>query len=205
MKRETEELRKEKEKMRNENARKEKDEEVTIEIVKERKKEKEDRKNEMKEMREEIYKLEGKIKTQEREKRRKNVVIRGIEKGERTTKEAVEEVIKGRLRMIGGIKNVKMIGKTGSEALVELDSLETKIELMSRRSSLKGSSIYLDDDLSWEERQVQRELRKEAMKEREKGKKVIVRYGRICVDGRWIKWEEIEKSRRGGGEEEKAF
>lgn len=83
--------------------------------------------------------------------------------------------------MEGGIRNVRFVGK--GDVLVELEREEGKREVMRRRGKLKGTKIFLDDDLTREEREIQRELIKRAKEMREQGKKVWMRFQKLRVDG----------------------
>ena len=58
---------------------------------------------------------------------------------------------------------------------------------------LTGKTIYIDNDYTVKEQQIQRIIRKRAAEERQKGSQVRVGYQKIVVDGKEWKWNE-EKS-----------
>lgn len=50
--------------------------------------------------------------------------------------------------------------KAGKIIIAEMKNLENKTEAMKARSKLKGTTIYLDDDFTYEERMAQKRLEK---------------------------------------------
>ncbi|KAK1131957.1 hypothetical protein K0M31_016099 [Melipona bicolor] len=56
-----------------------------------------------------------------------------------------------------------------------------------------GDKERLEDDLTEREKKMQRELRKIAVIERKKGKRIWFKYGKIQTDDVWWRWDEEEK------------
>ena len=82
----------------------------------------------------------------------------------------------------------------GKELIVaKVASVAEKIEVMKNKGKLKGKWIYIDDDLTKEERETQSEIRKQAREERDKGKTVKVGYKKLIINGTLFKWCEKEK------------
>lgn len=54
--------------------------------------------------------------------------------------------------------------------------------------------MYIEDDLTWREREMQRRLREIAKQKREEGKRVMVKYKRLCIDQKWYEWNAVEGS-----------
>ena len=54
----------------------------------------------------------------------------------------------------------------------------------------KGSKIYINHDLSREDRDVQSKLREIARQERKQGAEVRLGFRKIRINGNWIKWEQ---------------
>ena len=67
---------------------------------------------------------------------------------------------------------------------------------MASKSQLKGTAVYVDDDLTEEERDVQRELRVRAREERKKGVDVWVGYRRIKIAGVLWVWDDGKLSKK---------
>lgn len=64
---------------------------------------------------------------------------------------------------------------------------------MEQKFKLKGGSVFLEHDLSWEEKKVQERLNRWAEIEREKGRDIKVGFAKVRVGGVWKKWEEVER------------
>ena len=61
---------------------------------------------------------------------------------------------------------------------------------MRKRGQLKGTKIYINHDLSREDRDIQRKLREIAKQEREQGAEVKLGFRKIRINGNWRKWEQ---------------
>jgi len=85
---------------------------------------------------------------------------------ERIEKERVEEFLKDRLGLDIKVKGCKVNGKV---VVVNLNSNEDKKEIMKRKSKLRGGNIFIDNDLTWEERKTQERINKWVKKQRERG------------------------------------
>ncbi|XP_011883569.1 PREDICTED: uncharacterized protein PF11_0207-like [Vollenhovia emeryi] len=155
------------------------------------------------EVNEEVKRMEGKMRgieirleREERKKRRKNIVIRGIRGG----KEKVETEIK-KIMKDNGIKEegleIKRIeeGKEGEVKLVvvRIEELEEKKRLMRERRKIGEKGIRIEDDLTWKQRRMRWQLEEIARKEKENGRRVWLRYGRIQIEGKWWRWDEDEE------------
>lgn len=161
-----------------------------------REKEKEER---WEKEREELYKrieiLERRNEKVERRERKNNIVIKGLHRREGTVREKVEELMKEieAEEEIQGIKEIKTTGEGERKIyIVKLEDFEKKKGIMQKKSKLKGKNIYIDDDMTWQEREMQRKIRERARLEREKGKIVKIKYSRMIINGKGYKWNELE-------------
>jgi hypothetical protein len=50
-----------------------------------------------------------------------------------------------------------------------------------------------DEDLTNEERETQKKLREVATEERDRGKRMKIRYRKIQINGEWFRWDEKEE------------
>lgn len=92
-----------------------------------------------------------------------------------------------------GVKaTIKTARKLGIKTcIVELGSEENKREVMQNKSKLRnrrGGQIYINDDLTKEERDIQKKIRQRAMEERSKGKQAKIGYSKLIIDGQTWKW-----------------
>lgn len=128
--------------------------------------------------------LSRRVDVVEKEKRKRNVVIRGMNVGVMEGKRAVEKV----LAWVGVNVSVGMVKALGRGEygvpklwLVELGSEEEKMDVMRVKGRLKGSVIRIDEDRSWRDRRMVWLLRERAWTERASGKQV--RMGKDCI---WV-------------------
>lgn len=174
--------------------------EMKEEIGKIRAEEREEREKlekELKELKERVQEMEKKNSEQERRERRLNIVIKGVEvKGGN-----VREVVGGVFEKIGvnereiNVKDAFMIRGKERESMivVKLNNMYDKRRIMEKKGELRGSRVYVDDDMTKSERDRQREIRMWAKSERDKGRRVKVGFGRGWLNGKEYEW----KSERG--------
>ena len=85
-------------------------------------------------------------------------------------------------------------------ALVRLEDMKGKVEVMKKNVALRGRVERVDDDWTWRERAMQWRLERLAWNERRSGRKALVRYGKIWLEEKWWRWdEETEKLVDGKG------
>jgi hypothetical protein len=53
--------------------------------------------------------------------------------------------------------------------------------------------MYIDDDLTKEERETQKKLRELAREERDRGKRVKIGYRKIQINGDWFRWDKRQE------------
>lgn len=153
------------------------------------------------EMRNKLGRIERRIERQEREERRKNIIIKGLKVKNGKRREAIEEV----LNKIGTkveIREIRKIG-TGKEegeemVVVKVGGEEQKREIMRKKGNLKGRGEKILEDWTWKERKMRWNLERIAEKEERKGNKVGIGYGKIWINGKWWKWDEDEEVLRDG-------
>ena len=76
--------------------------------------------------------------------------------------------------------------------MTEVGSREQKREIMIRKKELRAG-LFIDDDLTRVEREMQAQLRLTAREEREKKNKTKVGYGKILIGDRQYRWNAREK------------
>jgi len=149
-------------------------------------------------MMEKIKWIEKSMESREREKRRRNIIIKGMEAKEGKRREAVEEI----LEVIGAkveIKEVRRIGEItekgrGEMMLVKLESEDQKWEVMAKKKNLKGRKERIAEDLTWRERRIRWKVGEIARREMAEGKRVWVKGGKIKIEGQWWRWDEEKET-----------
>lgn len=116
----------------------------------------------------------------------------------------IEELIKTKLGVDMKTEGYRV---SGTVVVVKLENEDKKKEIMSNKNKLKGERIFIENDLSWEERKIQEKMNRWAREKREKGFQVKIGLGRIRIGGIWRAWSDIEREeekdrRNGEGDEE---
>lgn len=136
------------------------------------------------------------IEDKEKKERKNNIVIRGLRKGKEDVKEVGTEFLE-EFGAGGKIKYMKMEGKEGREVvIVGIEDWQAKEKIMKEKSKLRGRNIFVDHDMTKEEREVQRKMRERARRKKEEGKKVKIGYRKITVEGKVYIWNEEEEELR---------
>ncbi|XP_057332083.1 cilia- and flagella-associated protein 251-like [Microplitis mediator] len=119
-----------------------------------------------------------------RRKRRNNICIRHKCADSKQAVRQIEEKLQVNL------SNKKFNIYSENLLMVYCESFAEKIDFMKNRGNLKGSDIFLDDDLTTREQEVNAWLRNVEQIQREKGASTRRSYMKICIDGRWEQWNE---------------
>lgn len=97
---------------------------------------------------------------------------------------------------IGTLPSIKIrnrrciLDQSSGEAILvaKLKSGQQKKEIMLRKGKLKGKKLYIENDLTKKEREVQRELVKLANTEKAQGSQVKTKYRKLWVNDRFFNW-----------------
>jgi len=153
----------------------------------------------------EIKKVRRWVNEREREERKDNIVIRRASMPEEVAGKRKKRIewVRELLRSKLGVEcEVSEARKSGPVIVARIVGEERKKEVMRNKFKLKGGRIFIENDLSFEERKVQEKMSKWAKGKRNEGKEIKVGRGRVKISGKWIAWKEIEREEREGKEEE---
>ena len=129
----------------------------------------------------------------EREKRKFNLLIGNVEEeelvSETSTESLVQDLFRNRLNLECMPQQALRIGKRNDSQkrliLVKMNSVSDKIMVLTAAKKLKGSNIYIREDLSVDERKRRKMMIVEMKKARNDGKRAYIRFsdGNLIVDG----------------------
>ena len=140
-----------------------------------------------------VYNNEMYIEKLERENKRNNIIIVGIEAEIGNLKKElvkwIAEDVKANVEAESGRKI-----KDGMY-LLKLKSQEDKERVMRNSYTLKGTNIYIKDDLTYKEREFQKKLVDFAREQKEENKDayIKIRYKKVWVNEDLYVWDEKEK------------
>lgn len=154
----------------------------------------------------EIRKMRKEMNRRERRERKNNIVVKGIQnKNERGGIEGqVRALLEREFKVGETIEKVEKITGAGREmVVVKMANSEAKFKIMSEKKKLKErkEKIFIDDDLTQEERGIQRIIKERGRKEREEGRQVRIGYRKMQINGRKLRWNDDTEQL----EEEKDF
>lgn len=137
-----------------------------------------------------IQTLEDKFEKQEKTQKRNNIVIRNTDIGGEGIAKKVESFLKQNLDVEINVEEAYEV-KQGI-VIAKLESWNKKKSIMEKRNKLKGSKVYIDNDMTVKERKIQKELRDVGRHERQKGSVVKVMYQKININNEIYKWEQLK-------------
>jgi len=125
----------------------------------------------------EIDKVRRMVVDKEKEERKDNIVIKGVDIEEEDLKKWVSEFIKEKMEIEVEIVSCR---KSGKVLVAKLKDGQMKRKVMESKSKLKGGRIFIENDLR-QERKTQEKINKWAKEEREKGKEVKIGFARMRI------------------------
>jgi len=148
-------------------------------------------------MEERIKMIEKNIEGKEREERRKrNFIMKGVQKEKGDWKWGVEKILKeiGAEVKVESMRRMN-VGREerGEMVWVRVEKEEDKKTIWEKKRNLKGKKVWIEEDLTWKEREIRRRLGVMAVEERKKGKYAWVEGDRIKIEGEWWRWDEERK------------
>lgn len=173
------------------------------EIRKENKEFKEEMKNlnkenvklrkELEEAKQKLQIMEGRLEHLEKNMRKNNVVITGIQldtTGEVELKNKMFNFFKQNLKEEVKIEKAMKLGPT--TCLLQLKENEEKRKIMEKKRDLRflrNEKVYINDDMTALERKIQKEVRDKCKELREQGKNVKIGFKKLTVNGEVWKWD----------------
>ena len=137
----------------------------------------------------EIARMKKMVNEQDKIERRNNIVIRGVEPtGENleNLKDWVENFVKEKLDIAIKVVNARMSGRV----IVAKIEGEGKEEIMRNKSKLRGTRIFIENDLNIEDRRKQEEIHRWVKEKKGEGWNVKSGTGKVFFKGVWRKWDE---------------
>lgn len=148
-------------------------------------------KQENAELTQKLHEVEKKVDNLEKAKRRNNVVLQGIEMStndQNALKVEIEDFIQKVLNVNKEIKGARKLGNR--IYLIEMKNSSDKEEIMKNKNKLKelkNIKVFINDDMSKTEREIQGKIRKKAKEELANGNNVRTGFQKIIInDEEWV-------------------
>lgn len=151
--------------------------------------------NEKRELESRIRNLEDKVDREERLKRKNNIVVKKLKTSDGNEREKIEKFINEELKIKVNIAKAYKInrGKENEMIVAEVESWEQKQNIMRKKQMLKGKDIFIDNDLTAKERQIQNQIVEISKVEKKRGKNVRVGYRKLFIEEKVFVWDEREQ------------
>lgn len=149
--------------------------------------------NELQETKQRLNYVEDRLENYEKEKKRNNIVITGMKIDTTDTaimKQKITKFIKQNLDEEIHIENAIKLSQNA--CLVQMKDNVEKSRVMEKKHKLKfirEERIYINHDLSINERKIQKEIREKGKELRKEGKTVKIGLNKLTVDGSIWKWD----------------
>lgn len=144
-------------------------------------------------LKQKINNLEMIMEKRDKIDRKNNLIIKGTNiEGNRLEKQ-VENLIKNKLGVDIEIKEayeIKKINGGQGTIIAKLKNWEDKQEVLKNKNKLKGEHIFIDNDLTAKEREIQKKLRDMGKMETAKGHRIRIGYKKIFINGIKHEWND---------------
>lgn len=136
-----------------------------------------------------LKRVDRMLESQEKKDKINNIVIKGAQIGTENVKEQIERFLDAKLGVKRKVLWAAHRGSSNYQIIVaRLENLEAKKEVFENKHKLRGSDIFIEQDQTRAEREIQRKVIIAAKEERKKGKEVKIGYHKLRVDGNWLRW-----------------
>lgn len=139
--------------------------------------------------------VEHQYERMDREKRKKNLMITGLDtraNGNEEIKSEMETFLREKLNVEVKIDSATKI--SNKHCLITTASLQDKIGVLKNKSKLRSmeeqKNVFINNDLTVKEREIQSKIRKIAEEERKAGKAAKTGYQKLITNGQLWKWDE---------------
>lgn len=150
-------------------------------------------KKENQKLSQEVKHLKNTVEQIDRDNRKNNIVITGIDINNDDLQKNLHEVFKNQLQVESTIKEIHKIGhKTYKVKLINWNEKENVMKNKSKLRNFGNGKVFINHDLTKTEMEIQGHLRNIATEEKNKGKVVKIGYQKLTIDGKSLKWDREE-------------
>lgn len=150
-------------------------------------------KNENKEIREELEEVKLTVERLDKERRKNNVVINGLKidvEDKTTLKSYIEKFMEQKLGVLLQLRETHRLGE--KTCLITMKNENDKEQVMRNKHKLrhyKEAAVFIDNDMTKQEREIQGHMRRFEREERNRGKHVRRGYNKVNIEGEDWKWD----------------
>lgn len=143
--------------------------------------------------------MEKRLNELERRERRNNALITGLEATREDVKVVVNKAFAGLDQPVEVVEATVFKQQSGTcKIFVRFNNFEEKMAVFRQKKKLQTADgkgqVFINDDLTRREQEMQYHGRMFAKTMREQKKSVKMGYGKMCVEGEWWTWDDETKS-----------
>lgn len=140
----------------------------------------------------ELQEMKKIVEIIEKKNKMNNVVIHGLEIDSIETRDMKKIVCNFLKQSLNVDIKPKLVNKIGEKTcVIELEGEEDKMEIMKNKTKLKNykqMKVFINEDLTKQEREKQKQIRQMARNEIEKGNVVKLGYSKLVINGQEWRW-----------------
>lgn len=124
------------------------------------------------------------MKRKEREDGKSNIIIKGlaVNETEEKLRTKIKDFIKEKVKINVEVKYARKI-EVRNMILTRIETYKQKIKIMENKKVLGKEEIYIENDRTKKEREIQRKILKVARAEKAKNKETEIKIGYLCGKG----------------------
>lgn len=131
------------------------------------------------------------VEDNEKKEKKNNLVIRGLVLKSNNKKNEVSAFLRNELEVEVNVKEAYEVGRDRKCVIVKMENWEDKKTVLRNKRKLGQQKIFIDNDLTAKERDIQRELVGIMKEERDKGIVSKVGYQKIMIRDQWISYADV--------------
>ena len=130
------------------------------------------------------------LNDKDKSERKDNIIIKGVQMKNENIINEVTEFLKNKLEVDVSVASAWQRGKL---VVAKIKTFEQKMEIMKNKNKLVGTKIFIENDLTFDERKRQEEIINWVKIQKNKGTNIKIGYGKVRIGTKWIKWEDLVK------------
>lgn len=141
--------------------------------------------------------MDHRLELLEGEKRKNNIVVQGVgieTNNPEELRNKMEKFLEKELQIKTAVESSVKLGE--KTCLVRLANQEEKRKVMLNKQKLRFKSeerLFIQDDLSKKDREIQKKIKMKAIEERDKGKRVKIGFRKMYIETEEWRWNTEEE------------
>ena len=141
-------------------------------------------------MRERLMNIERGLDRQETQKRKLNILIKGLKLISDNITGDVENLLSMKFNLKGKVTEAHIINNSNQVILVRTADWDSKMVIMrTKKTKLVNTDIFIENDLTPRERKINSKHLELSKQARLEGRSTVLGYQKIRIEGQWLRWD----------------